>query len=399
VPGDECTPRHRCGNSAHEDLRRHAPSLRRLVSIVFVTQVVDPDDPVLGFVVPQLRALAELCDLVVIANEVRSVPADLQFEVISLGKEVGRGTLARGGRYLAVLWRCFRRRRTDALVAHMCPIYLTIAAPLTRLFGITSLLWFLHPSDTPALRIAEALADRVITAFPDSFPHAGRKVLPIGHAIDVDALEVGPLLRPPGSPLHLLALGRTSPIKHYCDIIDAAVAAARRGVDLELLVVGPSTTAEEREHRQEMQRRIPDDLAPRIRIDPAVPRSEIPSVIAHTHVLVNATESGSADKVVFEAMAAGRVTLTSSAAFAALVEPIDARLVFPAGDVEVLSERLVELAGRTEPSLQELGARLREQVTAEHSLEHWAQAVTTLAGQGRRRGLPGIARWFGTDSP
>ena len=115
-------------------------------------------------------------------------------------------------------------------------------------------------------------------------------------------------------------------------------------------------------------------------------------------MLVNATETGSADKVVFEAMAAGRPVLTSSTAFAALLRPIDARLVFPAGDAEALSERIVELAGKTESSLQELGAELRARATAEHSLEHWAEAVTTLAGQGCRRGFPGVARWIRTGS-
>ena len=313
VPGGECTSRRPRGNSAPDDFRVHAPSLRRLVSIVFVTQVVDPDDPVLGFVVPQLGALAERCDLVVIANEVRSLPADFEFEVISLGKEVGRGRLARGGRYLAVLWRCFRRRRTDALVAHMCPIYLTIAAPLTRLFGITTLLWFLHPSDTPALRIAEALADRVITAFPDSFPHAGAKVQAIGHAIDVAAVDVEPLRRPEGSPLHA-PRGRA----HVADQALRRHHRRRRGRDPSRRRPRPARgRVRPRPRRSARTDRswsgeYPADLAHRIRVEPAVPRSEIPSVIAHAHVLVNATETGSADKVVFEAMAAGRPVLTSS---------------------------------------------------------------------------------------
>jgi len=359
-----------------------------------VTQVVDPDDPVLGFVVPQLRALAQRCELVVIANEVRSLPADVEFEVLSLGKEHGRGTLSRGSRYLAVLWGCFRRRRTDALVAHMCPIYLTIAAPLTRLFGVTTLLWYLHPSDTRSLRIAEALADRVITAFPDSFPHAGAKVRAIGHAIDVAAVDVAPLRRPKGSPLRVLAVGRTSPIKHYKDILDAVVTATRSGADLALRVVGPSTTPDERAHRRELERRIPRDLAQRIRIEDAVARSEIPTVLAQEHVLVNATETGSADKVVFEAMAAGRPVLASSTAFAPMLGPVDERLMFPARDIDALAERLAELDRMPEAALRNLGVQLRARVTAEHSLDHWALEVTTLVGQTQRRELPGIRRWL-----
>ena len=82
--------------------------------VVFVTQLIDPDDPVLGFVVPQIRVLAERVDhLTVIANEVRSVPAGLPADFVSLGKERGRGRLARGARYEAASVRSLRGTRAD----------------------------------------------------------------------------------------------------------------------------------------------------------------------------------------------------------------------------------------------------------------------------------------------
>ena len=82
-------------------------SLRSMETLVFVTQLIDPDDPVLGFVVPQIRVLTERFDVVVIANEVRRVPSDLSAEVVSLGKEHGAGRLTRGARFA----RPWARRR------------------------------------------------------------------------------------------------------------------------------------------------------------------------------------------------------------------------------------------------------------------------------------------------
>jgi len=65
--------------------------------VVFVTQLIDPEHPVLGFVVPQIRKLAERIDhLTVIANEVRTEPSSLPVELVSLGKERGRGRIRRG---------------------------------------------------------------------------------------------------------------------------------------------------------------------------------------------------------------------------------------------------------------------------------------------------------------
>src|SRR4051812_47919361 len=78
-------------------------------TIVFVTQLVDPDDPVLGFVVAQIEALATRCErLVVIANEVRVDHDALPCRVISLGKEHGAHRLLRGLRYERALLQSTR---------------------------------------------------------------------------------------------------------------------------------------------------------------------------------------------------------------------------------------------------------------------------------------------------
>ena len=47
-------------------------TLDSLPSLLFVTQLVDPDDPVLGFVVDQIRALRADGGVIVVANEVRA---------------------------------------------------------------------------------------------------------------------------------------------------------------------------------------------------------------------------------------------------------------------------------------------------------------------------------------
>ena len=53
-----------------------ARAISTMSRLVFVTQVLDPDDAVLGFVPNYLRPLARRVDrLVVIANEVRAIPS------------------------------------------------------------------------------------------------------------------------------------------------------------------------------------------------------------------------------------------------------------------------------------------------------------------------------------
>ena len=363
--------------------------------LVFVTQLIDPDDPVLGFVVPQIRTLAAHCDrLVVIANEVRSVPEGLGAEVVSLGKERGDGRARRTVRYETTVAGLLRRLRPAALVAHMCPIYLTLASPAARLYGAPTILWFVHPHDGRTLRVAERLSDAVVTAFPHSYPRSGPKIRPIGHAIDTDGFPaVEPRRREASAPLRLLAVGRTSPVKGYETMIRAVAVARASGVDAQLRIVGPAITPLEQEHRAVLLRLV-DELAPgQVRVDDGVPHAEIPALLGAADVVVNATAGGSADKAVFEAMAVGRPVLVSSPAFAPLLEGFPLPLAFPEGDADALAARISAAALLAGTELAELAGSLRACIVSEHSLAHWAQSVVATAAEleGQRSGWARLA--------
>ncbi len=100
--------------------------------LVFVTQQVDPGDPILGATVAKLRALAERCDELVVLSLGRGVAHDLPANVTL--RTFGASTrLRRGLRYERVLAPVLAGR-PDGLIAHMCPIYLVLAAPLAKPF-------------------------------------------------------------------------------------------------------------------------------------------------------------------------------------------------------------------------------------------------------------------------
>jgi glycosyltransferase involved in cell wall biosynthesis len=350
-------------------------------TLVFVTQLIDPEDPVLGFVTTQIRVLAQRFDVVVIANEVRTMPEDFPAEVVSLGKEEGAERVVRTGRYARAVGAAMRRRPAG-LLAHMCPMYLTLAAPITRCFSVPTMLWFVHPADSPLLRLTEHLADAVLTATPGSYPRSGPKIHPIGHAIDTSAIVPTPISRAPGIPLRLLALGRTSPVKGYGSLIRGVASARQANVDVVLRIVGPSNTPGERSERQTLEQLA--DTLPRgaITLEPGIARDQVGRVFDDADVLVNATASGSADKVVFEAMAAGRPALVKSRAFDALVAGTALPLMFD--DTDTLVKCLARLACAPPTTLQQIGSSLRERVVNENSLEHWADQVVQVLSEIRR---------------
>lgn len=339
-----------------------------------ITQRVDADDPALGATVPMLRALAARVDeLVVLALAVRD--ADLGPNVRVQQLRAG-STAARGASLVASLGYELRRRGRVAVLAHMSPIYAVVAAPFARAHGAPLLLWFTHWRDSRLLRVALRASTRVLTVDRTSFPVASSKVVPLGHAIDVDALRVSDPAD--DGTLRLVALGRTSPAKGLRTIVDAVAALDDVPVTLDLR--GPSLTPAEHEHRAELTQLVTArGLGDRIAVSPPLPRTQLAQLLAGVDVLVNNMRAGALDKVVFEAGAAARPVLVASPGFEGLVRGIEPPLRFGQDDADELAERIRALHEAGGARRREIGAVLRERVRAQHSVDHWADGVVEAA--------------------
>ena len=153
------------------------------MKLVVVTQQVDPASPVLGATVAKLRALAARVDeLVVLADTAVEgvLPENCRVHLFRSPRRTGRGV-----RFESALTSELRRKpRPAAVLAHMCPIYAVLAAPVARPLGVDVLLWFTHwrrsalrALDAPAfygtlpLRIARELrrepADALVRVLSD----------------------------------------------------------------------------------------------------------------------------------------------------------------------------------------------------------------------------------------
>lgn len=340
------------------------------MKLIVVTQHVDPDHPSLGATVPKLRALAARVDeLVVLADA--AVPGSLPDNCrVRLFNAPTR--LARGFGFARALQP--ELRGADAVLAHMCPIYAVLAAPLARPRGVKVLLWYTQWRASRVLRAAELASTRVLSVERASFPLDSHKLTAIGHGIDPVGIDCRPARA--GGTLELLALGRYSAVKGYPTILAGLRAALDRGVDARLVVHGPVSNAGEERHRAELERLVGElALGDRVELGAALPRAQALAALGHADALVSATVAGAADKVVLEAALACVPTLVPEHAFVALVPE---ELRFRAGDPETFADALERLAATGEQARRLLGEKLRERALAGHTVDSWADAVVRI---------------------
>jgi glycosyltransferase involved in cell wall biosynthesis len=341
------------------------------VKLVFVTQQVDPGHPALAATVPKIKALAERVDEVVVLAD-RALPGVLP-ENCRTHSFAARTRAGRGARFEAALAR--ELPKTAAVVAHMCPIYAVLAAPLARPVGVRVLLWYTHWRASRLLRAAERVSNTVLTVDPRTFPLDSKKVRAIGHGIDLSEFTCSDGDATPD--LRAVALGRYSAAKGLETVLRGVRLALDAGLDLRLEVHGPALTPEERAHRGELERLVAElDLDKRVKLGHAVLRSEVPDLFARADVLVNNMRAGATDKVVYEACASCVPAIASNPAFDSL---LDAELRFERDDARSLADRLAGLARLPPEERRRLGHALRERVAAAHSVGSWADAVVEAA--------------------
>ena len=149
----------------------------------------------------------------------------------------------------------------------MVPAFLTLAAPLCKLYRIPLCLWYVHWHANRALRLATRLADVVFSVNGRGLALETPKVLAIGHAIEhhpvLGTTEAGAA----GEPLPLLALGRTTRWKGYTTSAAGFASSQRlRGLESRLEIRGPSLTFDEQAHRAELEESVAASPALRQRV-------------------------------------------------------------------------------------------------------------------------------------
>lgn len=340
------------------------------MKLLFLTQVLDAEDAVLGFVSRWVAGFAKHAEQVrVVALEVGDtggLPPNVDWS------EIGRrGRVGRYLKYRRVLNQALQDDGFDAVLAHMVPRYALVAEGPARRAGAGLFLWYTHKGVDARLRRAVPKVDKVFTASPESLRLEPPNKVVTGHGIDLAHFDQGH--RAPKTPARLLSVGRMTPAKDALSIVRALDILRREGRELVLDLVGgglaPGDGSYADEVRAEIQRLGLEDS---VELHGAEPYRTIPNRFASATCVINASHTGSVDKVVLEAMASRRPVVSCNESIPPVLASLGEEasgLHFAPGDPVALATAVRHLLERSPAEQAALGERLRNIVARDHEVD------------------------------
>ncbi len=333
------------------------------MKLLVITQRVDSNNDVLGFFIGWLEALARKVDhlyVITLYEGEHHLPSNVT--VLSLGKEHATSQLTRVLRFYRALWQCMGK--VDKVFAHMSPIFVIAAWPVTVLRRRPIVLWYVHRSVTLRLRLASLLAHRILTVSQHSFRLKSSKIIITGHGIDSQYFK--PAVQSEHSTLRLLAVGRITPIKHFETLLEAAVILRDAGLEFELKIVGQPIMQGDQNYFDKLKNIIHTHGLSMVDFVGLVPYSRIVPLYQQADIVVNLTPTGGLDKTVLEAMACEVVPLVANEAFKDYFGPYADVAMFKFQDPVSLAEHIQLLAGLDR---HVIGRYMRDIIIKHHSVD------------------------------
>lgn len=323
------------------------------MKLAILTQTIDENNPLLGFFCRWVAEFSRYAGRVtVIANTAGAHRFPEHVTVHSLGKERGLPRYKRYARFMIFLFRALTE--SDGIFVHMIPEFVIAAAPILFFKKRPVFFWYAHGAVSWRLRLAVRLSTIVFTSSASGFRMHSPKRRIVGQGIDTEFFC--PLaLSSKNSLTRLISVGRISPSKQYEVMLRAILFIRNRYHDVapHLTIIGNPGVPNDYAYAQSLQTFVRcEGLDDAVEFKPAVVPHALAAELSKARIFVNASNTGSLDKAVLEAMSSGMMVLTSNEAYRMILPE---RYRFCDGDSEELGRKIVVLKdGGRDPSLREI---------------------------------------------
>jgi len=342
------------------------------MKLLIITQKYDINDSNLGAFVGWWDKLAERMEKVyVLALEKRSESTRSNIEVISMGKEKGAGFF---GKFFGFYLGLFKTiGKADAVLVHMIPKYVILAAPLALIFKKPIFMWYTGVAAQKQLKFSVIFCRKVFTAHEAAMRVNTLKRVVTGHGIDIEKFKVKSSKLKVGEFITVLSVGRITPSKGHDLVIKAIADLIKLGYKSKLKIIGGVVQDYHRKYLESLKTLV-DNLKINESVEFSGPVSyqKMPEYFTNAEIIINAVPFfGGLDKVVLEAMASGVVPLTSNNTFLSVFpKEIAPHLVFKENDLEDLKNKLKNILDKKLYLDETLANQLRDIVVKNHNLDN-----------------------------
>lgn len=317
------------------------------MKLLILTQKVDADDDLLGFMHDWLLEFAKQCrQLTVICLEKGAVNLPANVKVLSLGKESGRSRWKYIFNFYRYIWQ--ERNNYDRVLAHMNPVYVILGGLIWRTLNKKIALWYVHKKVYFSLKLAEKLADIIFTASPESFRLPSAKLKIVGHGIALSKFNK-PAAVKNTTDFKIVYVGRISGIKNQKLLVEAMDILVNKNniKNIKVDLVGGTVYEKDRAYQAKLTDLIKEYRLERyVKFVGSVPNKDIAGIYAKADLSVNLCPTGGVDKAVLESIAAGLPVIVLNKTFAGLLNDYKEFLILPderATDLEQRIRRLLQL--------------------------------------------------------
>jgi len=368
-------------------------------NLLIITQKVDENDDLLGFFVGWLKEFAKKFNkvfVITLAKGDYELPDNVF--VYSLGKEkyansapppYGSGNpnaLIRIISKFVYLFRFYKILfkfvpKSSGVFCHMSPIFAIASWPAAFIFRKRIILWYLHRSVTLRLKLAEKIAYKIATAAKESLNLKSRKIVELGHGIDIEKFKFERKFDDFSSrPIEILSVGRISKIKDYETLIKTARILKDRGLDFNLKIVGRPIMSYDFDYFEKLKKLIQElKLENFIEFAGFIPYSRITDYYRKSNIFINLAPDGGIDKVVLEAMVSGCIIFTSNQAFRKYIQDYEI-LFFEHGNSEELAQKVITISEISSDKIREIQQRLFDSVSSHHNFAALIGKISSLYG-------------------
>jgi len=171
------------------------------------------------------------------------------------------------------------------------------------------------------------------------------------------------------SAFKIITIGRISPAKDYETLIKAAEILKKENFRFKVEIIGGVGASEQGEYLSELKKMTADlGLGEEVIFAGGIPHEEIMNYLAAADLFVNMSRTGSLDKAILEAMAAGLPVITSNDAAKEILNDFAGSAVYPAGDFMALSAKIKACSELPANERRIIGEKLRQIIIKDHNL-------------------------------